>query len=85
MIDPGRAQARQAAVTVPEEAKVLQDAVTDVLESVTMRVASRDLAHAERDNQSAKFRGRSYSASLYALSVAFGIGQGSRDSTRTDG
>jgi hypothetical protein len=29
------------------------------------------------------FRGRSYS--LYALGVRFGICQGSRDSTRTDG
>jgi hypothetical protein len=56
---PGRAQAAKRLLTVPEEAKLLQDAVTDVLKSATMGVASRDLAHAERDNQSARFRGRS--------------------------
>jgi hypothetical protein len=86
---PGRAQAAKRLLTVPEEAKVLQDAVTEVLRSATMRVASRDLAHAESDNRYAdmrlptEFRGRSYS--LYALGVPFGICQGSRDSTRTDG
>ena len=86
---PGRAQAAKRLLTVPEEAKLLQDAVTDVLKSATMGVASRDLAHAESDSQYAdmrlltEFRGRSYSS--FALGVPFGICQGSRDSTRTDG
>ena len=89
MIDPAAAKHAKRLLTVPEEAKVLQDAVTDVLESATMRVASRDLAHAESDSQYAdmrlltEFRGRSYS--LYAFVIPFGICQGSRDSTRTDG
>jgi hypothetical protein len=67
MIDPSAPEHAGRLLTVPEEAKVLQDAVTDVL-----------------DRASRGARGRSY-ATLYALGVPFGIGQGSRDSTRTDG
>ena len=54
-------------LTVSEEAKVLQGAVTDVLDrGISLREAARIRA-------------------LYARGVPFGIGQGSRDSTRTDG
>jgi len=68
MINPSAPKHAKRLLTVPEEAKVLQDAVTDVLDP-------RHLAAREA---------RSYTA-LYALGVPFGIGQESRDSTRTDG
>lgn len=64
MIDPSAPKHAKRLLAVPEEAKVLQDAVTDVLDrGISLR--ARPL--------------------VYALGVSFGIGQGSRDSTRTDG
>jgi hypothetical protein len=54
-------------LTVPEEAKVLQEAVDDVLD------------------RGISLRARPLVYGVYALYVPFGIGQGSRDSTRTDG
>ena len=67
MIDPSAPKHAKRLLAVPEEAKVLQDAVTDVL----------DLG--------ISLRARPLYTALYALGVPFGIGQGSRDSTRTDG
>lgn len=66
MIDPSVPRHAKRLLTVPEDAKVLQDAVPDVLDrGVSLR--ARPLAYG------------------VIRACPFGIGQGSRDSTRTDG
>jgi hypothetical protein len=67
MIDPSAPKHAKRLLTVPEEAKVLQDAVTDVLD------------------RGISLRARSLVYGVIRAGVPFGIGQGSRDSTRTDG
>jgi hypothetical protein len=68
MIDPSAPKHAKRLLTVPEEAKLLQDAVTDVLDP--RHLAAREAARIRRYTR---------------LALPFGIGQGSSDSTRTDG
>jgi len=67
MIDPSAPKHAERLLTVPEEAKVLQDAVSDVLD------------------RGISLRARPLVYGVIRAWRAFGIGQGSRDSTRTDG